>query len=145
MGHMVIFRGTDGKPGYRQAEELSEAIQYVEHLRNDDGLEHARIFRLEEVSFEFRPYFRVEVGAGTAEPAPAMAEATNEWALAGPAEMAAVAAEPVPVEAPMSDAALTAMVGEPAGAPWPEQVEMGSAPDDTVGAANGARRGLFGR
>jgi hypothetical protein len=83
VSHMVIFRSTDGKSGYHQTEELDEAIRFVERLRNAEGVEQARIFRLEEVGFEFRPYYRVEVGAAGAAPVPG--------------------AGPVPVPAPVAD------------------------------------------
>ncbi len=63
MSHMVIYRGADGKPGYHQTDDIHEAIGFVEQMRNDDGVEHARIFRLEEVVFEYRPYYRVELSA----------------------------------------------------------------------------------
>lgn len=58
---MVIYRGPDGKPGYHQTDDIHDAVGFVEQLRNDQGVEHARIFRLEEVGFEYRPYFRVEL------------------------------------------------------------------------------------
>src|SRR3954452_4844401 len=97
---MVIFRGGDGKPGYHQVDELSEAIRHVEHLRNDEGIDHAQIFQLEEVAFEFRPYFRVEIetassGAPTAEAEPEVAaEAAPEAApeVEAPAPVASWAA-----------------------------------------------------
>ena len=63
MSHMVIYRTADGQPGYHQAEELEDAVQFVERLRNTEGVDHPRIFRMEEVTFDFRPYFRVEIGA----------------------------------------------------------------------------------
>lgn len=63
MSHMVIFRSSEGKAGYHQADALEDAVRFVERLRNSENVEQARIFRLEEVSFEYRPYFRVEVGA----------------------------------------------------------------------------------
>lgn len=72
MSHMVIYRTADGQPGYHQTDELDEAIKYVERLRNGDGVDGARIFRLDEVNFDFRPYFKVEIGPSgepsTAEP-----------------------------------------------------------------------------
>ena len=49
MSHMVIYRTADGQPGYHQTDEMDEAIKYVERLRNGDGVDGARIFRLEEV------------------------------------------------------------------------------------------------
>ncbi len=61
---MVIYRTADGQPGYHQAEELDEAVRFVERLRNGDGVDGARIFKMEEVSFDFRPYFKVEIGPG---------------------------------------------------------------------------------
>lgn len=64
MSHMVIYRGADGKPGYHQTDDIHDAIGFVEQMRNDDGVEHARIFRLEEVVFEYRPYYRVELSTG---------------------------------------------------------------------------------
>jgi hypothetical protein len=69
MPHMVIHRGSDGEPRYDEVDEVADAARLVERLRNEQGVEHARIFRLEEVHFEFRPYFRVEVH-GTPQPSP---------------------------------------------------------------------------
>jgi hypothetical protein len=66
--HMVIFRSPDGKPGYHQAESLDEATQYAERLRNVEGVGDSRIFRMEEVPIEFKPYFRVEIVGGEAAP-----------------------------------------------------------------------------
>lgn len=73
---MVIYRTADGQPGYHQAEELDEAVRFVERLRNGDGVDGARIFKMEEVNFDFRPYFKVEIGPGGVPldtPAPAFA------------------------------------------------------------------------
>lgn len=64
MSHMVIYRGADGKPGYHQTDDIHDAVMYVESLRNDKDVDHARIFRLEEVTFEYKPYYRVEINTG---------------------------------------------------------------------------------
>jgi hypothetical protein len=64
LSHMVIYRTADGQPGYHQADELDEAVRFVERLRNGDGVDGARIFKMEEVNFDFRPYFKVEIGPG---------------------------------------------------------------------------------
>jgi hypothetical protein len=61
---MVIYRGADGKPGYHQTDDIHDAVMYVESLRNDKDVDHARIFRLEEVTFEYKPYYRVELSTG---------------------------------------------------------------------------------
>lgn len=61
MSHMVIFRTPDGKPGYQPADAVEEAVAIVERLRNEDGVENVRIYRMEEVAFEYKPYFRVQL------------------------------------------------------------------------------------
>jgi len=58
---MVIFRRSDGKPGYHQADGVDDAIRFVEMLRNQEKVTDARIFRMEEVPIEIRTYYKVEV------------------------------------------------------------------------------------
>jgi hypothetical protein len=58
---MVIFQTPDGNPGYNQFETLDEAVRFVEKLRNEQSVETARMFALEEVTFDFKPYFRVQL------------------------------------------------------------------------------------
>jgi|SRR5688500_2185282 len=75
MSHMVVFRSAEGKPGYHQAETLDDAVRFVERLRNQEGVNDSRVFRMEEVPLEFKTYVRVEVaGAAPSEPAPAVDE-----------------------------------------------------------------------
>src|SRR5437868_15025960 len=74
---MVSYRSSDGKQSYHQTDELSDAMQYVEHLRNAEGVEHARIFKLEELSFEYRPYFRVELATALPPPPAAVSAPAN--------------------------------------------------------------------
>lgn len=85
MSHMVIYRGVDGKPGYHQTDDIHDAVNFVEQMRNEEGVEHARIFRLEEVVFEYRPYYRVE-----------LTDAASQSALAdaGPAQLAETSGAP---------------------------------------------------
>lgn len=61
MAHMVIFRRSDGKPGYHQADGVEDAVRFVEMLRNQEKVSDARIFRMEEVPIEIRTYYKVEV------------------------------------------------------------------------------------
>ncbi len=84
MPHMVIFRSGEGKAGYHQADVLEDAIRFVERLRNSENVEQARIFRMEEVLFEYRPYFRVEVGG--ASPSPEAAHLPGAVAVPAPVE-----------------------------------------------------------
>jgi hypothetical protein len=76
MPHMVVFRSVEGKPGYHQVDTLDDAVRFVERLRNQEGVDDARVFRMDEVKLEFRTYVKVEVaGPGSApEPAPAADE-----------------------------------------------------------------------
>jgi hypothetical protein len=66
VSYVVNWQGTDGQPGWHPVADVQEATTFVEHLRNAEGVEATRIFRLEEVAFEFRPYFRVELARAEA-------------------------------------------------------------------------------
>jgi hypothetical protein len=92
VAYMVIFRSVEGKAGYHQAETLGDAVKFVERLRNEEQVDQARIFRMEEVTFEFKPYYRVEVATG--EPAAAPDGAPEPEPVPEGAEVA-----PEPVEA----------------------------------------------
>jgi hypothetical protein len=92
--HMVIFRRADGTPGQHQAENLEQAMRFVESLRNRENVTDSRIFFMQEVPIEFKTVYKVEViGAAPvtgslveapAEPAPMeeqpVAEGTEEEA-----------------------------------------------------------------
>ena len=65
MAHMVTFTSPEGRKGYHQVEELDEALAFVERLRNSEGVTDAQVFRMEEIQFEVKQYYKVEVaGAG---------------------------------------------------------------------------------
>lgn len=61
MPYMVIFRHAEGRAGYHQAESLDDGVRFVEHLRNQENVSDARIFRMQEVAIEFKTYYKVEV------------------------------------------------------------------------------------
>jgi hypothetical protein len=125
MPHMVIYRSADGKPGYHQVEALDEAVRFVEHLRNGEGINESRIFAMSEVPIEFKTYYRVEVAVADEAAAAAKPAAAVEAPApaAAPAPVAAAAAAAAPVVEPTKG-------GEPA----------------LAGAnANGGRFGLFGK
>ena len=103
MTHMVIFRHPEGKAGYHQAENVDDAVRFVERLRNQEHVTDARIFRMEEVPIEFRTYYKVEL-ASAAAPSPAAAPAApaapTEPSNGDAAELAPQAVlDPAPVEA----------------------------------------------
>src|SRR5262245_47319400 len=62
MPFMVIYSTSDGTSCHEQADAIDEAALFVERLRNQDGIEEIRIYRMEEISFAFRPYYKVELG-----------------------------------------------------------------------------------
>lgn len=122
---MVSYRSSDGKQSYHQTDELSDAMQYVEHLRNAEGVEHARIFKLEELTFEYRPYYRVELA--TALPPPPVPSTDGEW----------LSPTPDATDDPIDEA-------DPLAAAWSMSERAEPAEGESVGAGMG-RKGLFGR
>ncbi|CAA9258706.1 MAG: hypothetical protein AVDCRST_MAG50-2757 [uncultured Acidimicrobiales bacterium] len=107
MPHMVIYRSAEGKPGYHQADVLDEAVRFVEHLRNAEEIEDARIFSMHEVSIEIKTYYRVEVSGEVQAPA----------APRAPRQAAVVTAGADPVSAAREPSTTTASAarGVPAG------------------------------
>lgn len=136
MSHMVIYRGIDGKPGYQQAEDIHDAVTFVEQMRNEEGVEQARIFRLEEVTFDYRPYYRVELSSDGTLVETAIGAAPAPAAMVGATSMA-------PPE--VSDDMPAPRIDEPF-----EVIESNTTinvddPEIEAVGPNGARRGLFGR
>lgn len=70
MEHVVFYPAPDGVPGFRRFSSLDEAVGFVEHLRNVEGVEDVSVHTLTPVPVAFRAYYRVEVplaGPGSAE------------------------------------------------------------------------------
>jgi len=169
--HIVIFQTADGSPAYSQFESVSEAVGFVESLRNDQGIENARMFELKEIKYELKPIFKVELKELNPAPsAPASAQPQPQPAPAPTAAPApAPAARPQPAAAPgaapgAGDTTSFGSFGQPGqpGAPGPQPgAQPGSAPsapdaapaapaptppaDQPGSDAPPARRGLFGR
>ena len=99
MSFLVNFRSAEGKPGYHPTESLEEAIRFVEHLRNQEHVVDARVWRLHEVPLEVKTYYKVEVVA----PEP-------------PAAKPPVAAR-VEEDAPKTDPVLAGAASDPASGP----------------------------
>jgi hypothetical protein len=143
VSYVVNWRGADGQAGWHPVADLLEAAAHVEHLRNEAGVEATKIFRLEEVGFEFRPYFRVEL---TEASEPASAPASVESApITEHATSAGV--EDVP---PAAEAGPDGSDGGES-APAPDMADAAVATGESyadasdAAAGNGQRRGLFGR
>ena len=81
MPFMVIYRNADGSAGYEQVDAIDAAARFVERLRNDESIDQIRMFRMEEIKFAFRPYYKVELGL--ADPRPATANGDKPAASTG--------------------------------------------------------------
>lgn len=147
MSYVVNWHGAGGQPGWHRVGDLQEAAAHVEHLRNAEGVEVTRIFRLEEVAFELRPYFRVEL----AETAPTVSQPDVAMAEASTMPSFATLASTTPEPDVAPEAVAAAVAQEPPADPvWgmasTEDVAPLSSQGDPEPAVNGsARRGLFGR
>ena len=122
MEHVVFFTGADGAAHYSRTPSLEEAVRIVEHLRNVEGVEDARVYAMTEVPLAFKTVYRVEV-QGSAEPAPlpplppmpAMPDLDVPQGAEPVAEAPAEAPEPV----------MAAVPGEPYDAPQAEAPSNG--------------------
>jgi hypothetical protein len=61
MSYIVVYQRGDGSSGLEECTDLELAVVAAERLRNVDDVESPRIFKTEEIHFDFRPYYRVEV------------------------------------------------------------------------------------
>ncbi len=59
----VVFSAAESGAGeeFRRVASLEEAVQLVEHLRNDLGITDPSVFALTPVPVAFKTYYRVEV------------------------------------------------------------------------------------
>jgi hypothetical protein len=120
MEHVVFFPAHDGSPAFRRLASLEEAVRFVEHLRNNEGVDTFSVHSLTEVPLAFKQYFRVEL--------PSLSETP-----AAPVAPAQVAEEPAEVEA--EQAAVPVLV--------PEQPE--AAEDEAEAAPAQPSLGFFAR
>ena len=89
MPFMVIYRNADGSAGYEQVDAIDGAARFVEKLRNNESIDQIRLFRMEEINFAFRPYYKVELGmperpAANGDAPGAVAKDTNGTAAGTP-------------------------------------------------------------
>src|SRR5882724_8168795 len=105
MEHVVFYPAPDGSPAFRRIGSLDDAVRFVEHLRNIEGVSEVSVHALSAVPLAFRAYYRVEVPADEAAPAVEAVEV--------PAEAVEVPVE-APVEAVEAMAEPMAAVNEPA-------------------------------
>jgi len=111
MEHVVFHPGPDGSPAFRRFGSLEDAVRFVEHLRNVEGVAEVSVHALSPVPVSFRAYYKVEVPAdappaydATPVEVPAPAEPVLEQPVMEPV-METVPAEPELVDAaPVADA-----------------------------------------
>jgi hypothetical protein len=128
VSHIVIYRSTDGKPGYHQVDDLEAAVAFVETLRNSQGVDDSRIYRMEQINFRFETVYHVRLDGGDAPPPPPPPNSTSSWTTSTPSAYTA----------PATTVSTTAVgtAAEPAASEVGDEADV-----DT----NGVRRGLFGR
>lgn len=131
MGHIVVFEGSDRVPGYHRCEELADAVSFVEKLRNDRGVDKVNIYRTEEVRFDFKPYYRVELGALGA------GSASTPLAVAPSAPPAPQMAPPPPITSMAAPSTTGGDTGSYDTSAYDDE--------DDLSVGSGVRRGLFGR
>ncbi len=147
MPFMVIYRTSDGSSCFEQADAIDEAALFVERLRNKEGIDQIRIYRMEEISFAFRPYYKVELGMTERQDTPTTPPARKVMAADGPPLAPEAPAEAdAEVPPPPSDVTVESRPGPLAhrhtDVPLPDP-PLPEAEGEHAGA-NG-RRGLFGR
>lgn len=113
MEHVVFYPALDGAPAFRRFASLDDAVRFVEHLRNAEGVSEVSVHTLSPVPLAFRAYYKVEMpqDAPVAE-TPAPSEPVYD--VPAPAEVPAAEvvapAEPEPVlaEAVMAETVIPA-------------------------------------
>lgn len=123
MEHVVFYPALDGAPAFRRFSSLDDAVRFVEHLRNAEGVSEVSVHSLAPVPLAFRAYYKVEVPQDG--PAP-VADAP-----------APVAEAPAPSE-PVYDVPAPAVPAAEV-LPEPEPVLVEAAP---AAASNGSKKSL---
>lgn len=118
MEHVVFYPSADGSPAFRRVTTLDDAMNFVEHLRNVEGVTDFSVHALTAVPLAFRAYYHVEVPAGS-EPVESPVD-SPESEVAQPdsaqAELAPVDSAPYP-DAPVAEAPAADAPAEPAAVP----------------------------
>ena len=68
MEHVVFFPAHDGSPAFRRLASLEDAVRFVEHLRNSEGVDRVSVHALTEVPLAFKAYYKVEMPSGAEAP-----------------------------------------------------------------------------
>jgi len=135
MEHVVFFPGPDAAPAFRRFSSLDDAVRFVEHLRNAEGVSEVSVHLLTPVPVAFRPYYKVEVPVAEAMPAvPEQPMPVEHFAVEAPVD-APVEAAPMPVAEMPAEMPVADEAAMDAPADVPAMAEMA----DVVPASNGKR------
>jgi len=105
MEHVVFFPAHDGSPAFRRLASLEDAVRFVEHLRNTEGVDRVSVHALTEVPLAFKAYYKVEMPTGAEAPVAPEAVPTAEVQQAEEAMAAVPALVPEQEQAPAEEAA----------------------------------------
>jgi hypothetical protein len=149
MEHVVFYPSAEGAPSFRRVSSREEAVNFVEHLRNAEGITEFSVHALSPVPLAVRAYYRVEASpAETPEapvsPVPAQAAAPQpappadedraaEWVAAATVVEPPAPEIPAPTqpEAPPAPAfAVPAAAAPPASTPFAEAPPVASAAEE---------------
>lgn len=61
MEHVVFFTDPLGASSFRRFTSRDDALRYIEHLRNDEGVEDVSLYAMSPIPVNFRAYVRAEV------------------------------------------------------------------------------------
>ena len=101
MEHVVFHPGPDGSPAFRRFGSLEDAVGFVEHLRNVEGVSEVSVHALAPVPLSFRAYYKVEVPAD--QPVVDVPAPSEPMFESVPAAAEPVTPEPAMAEAPMAE------------------------------------------
>ena len=113
MEHVVFFPALDGAPAFRRFVSLDEAVRFVEHLRNAEGVSEVSVHALSPVPLAFRAYYKVEVPDEPAPVAPVAAVAEVPLPSEPGDDAVPVPVAEAPVEAPVADVPVADVPVEP--------------------------------
>lgn len=137
MTFIVVYQRADGSAGVEECGDLDLAIVTAERLRNVDAVERPRIFKTEEIRYDFRPYYRVEVmSEDSADDSEGMTPPSGTQEVE-PAPVVETAVEPEVVYEPQAPVTPSESVERPASADqaagnWPPPPLAGSATQSPV-------------
>jgi hypothetical protein len=97
MEHVVFYPAASGVPAFRRVGSLDEAVNFVEHLRNDENVTDFSVHELAPVQLSFRAYYHAQVPSASLEGL-AESDAPQLSVVPAPAQTPEVAAEPAAVE-----------------------------------------------